>query len=259
MGAAGMRQVQVGIEALSSRLLKKLNKGTTAMDNLEVMKHCEFRERPDLVGNLITEFPSSDERDVAETLKTIDFALPFNPLKDIPFWLGYGSAVWASPRAYGIRRVGNHPLYRYLFPREIRRRLTLMIQGYQGGVGLQRRLWSPVRRRMAEWRRAYAELHRNPGFDPILSYSDGGDFMIIRQWRHDRHAMTHRLVGTSRKIYLFCDTQRDVRDILLRFPGFGEEKVVPFLTMMVDKHLMFNEGDRYLSLAVPGPQEDHSF
>ena len=39
--------------------------------------------------------------------------------------------------------------------------------------------------------------------------------------------------------------------ILSRFPGFGEEKVGRFLNMMVDKHLMFNEGEKYLSLAVP--------
>jgi hypothetical protein len=39
--------------------------------------------------------------------------------------------------------------------------------------------------------------------------------------------------------------------ILENFPGFGEEKVRPFLNMMVDKRLMFREGERYLSLALP--------
>ena len=37
----GMTEVQIGIEALSDGLLKKLNKGTTVMDNLAVMKNCE--------------------------------------------------------------------------------------------------------------------------------------------------------------------------------------------------------------------------
>jgi ribosomal peptide maturation radical SAM protein 1 len=39
MHAAGMQEVQIGIEALSTRLLKKLNKGTTAIQNIEIMKH----------------------------------------------------------------------------------------------------------------------------------------------------------------------------------------------------------------------------
>ena len=63
--------------------------------------------------------------------------------------------------------------------------------------------------------------------------------------------MTHRLRETSRGIYLFCEENRSLRDILQRYPGFGEEKVLPFLAMMVDKKLMFREGERYLSLAVP--------
>jgi hypothetical protein len=42
-----------------------------------------------------------------------------------------------------------------------------------------------------------------------------------------------------------------MREILARFPGFGEDKVGPFLRMMVEKRLMFNEKERYLSLAVP--------
>jgi len=41
MQVAGTHEVQIGIEALSTRLLKKLNKGTTAIQNLEIMKHCE--------------------------------------------------------------------------------------------------------------------------------------------------------------------------------------------------------------------------
>jgi hypothetical protein len=63
--------------------------------------------------------------------------------------------------------------------------------------------------------------------------------------------MTHRLRGPSREIYLYCETSRGLKQILHRFPGLGEDKVLPFLNMMLDKGLMFREGNRYLSLAVP--------
>ena len=58
--------MQIGIEALSSRLLKKLHKGTSAIQNLEIMKNCEALEIRS-VSNLILQFPASDEQDVAET------------------------------------------------------------------------------------------------------------------------------------------------------------------------------------------------
>jgi ribosomal peptide maturation radical SAM protein 1 len=258
MARAGMKQVQVGIEALSTSLLGKLNKGTTAMDNLEIMKTCETQGFPDLTGNLILQFPSSDEQDVAETLANLEFAAPFRPLKGIPFWLGYGSPVWQTPETYGIKRVRNHRFYQYLFPPEILRHLRLMIQGYQGEVRRQNRLWQPVRDRIAEWGRTYGRLHESPGSEPILSYQEGGEFLIIRQRRLGGLDMTHRLTGTSRKIYRFCERQQALSGILNQFPDFSEDKIRAFLRMMVDKRLMFHEGDRYLSLAVPsvgqGPQ-----
>ena len=63
--------------------------------------------------------------------------------------------------------------------------------------------------------------------------------------------MTHRLRGDSRSLYLFCQTQRSIAEMIARFPRFTEDQILAFLRMMVDKRLMFTEGDRYLSLAVP--------
>ncbi|MBW1787240.1 MAG: RiPP maturation radical SAM C-methyltransferase [Deltaproteobacteria bacterium] len=251
MGSAGMREVQVGIEALSTSLLKKLNKGTTAMDNMEIMKHCETPGMPNLTGNLILTFPSSDDSDVTETLHNLEFALPFRPLKAISFWLGYGSAVWQMPAAYGIERIRNHAYYDHLFPSSVVGKLQLMIQGYRGGVRVQHRLWKPVRHKVDAWGNDYRRLHRAPYSDPILGYEEGGDFIVIRQRRADGDDMTHRLRDTSRSIYLFCETQQPLGRILEQFPAFGEDRVLPFLEMMVDKRLMFREGDRFLSLAVP--------
>jgi ribosomal peptide maturation radical SAM protein 1 len=251
MAAAGMREVQVGIEALSTGLLKKINKGTTAIDNLEIMRNCESWRLPDLNGNLILGFPSSHSEDVKETLHTLDFAFPFRPLKGIDLWLGYGSPLWRNPGQYGIRVRGNHPDYRYLFPDEAFKGLRLMMLGYQGGIDEQRRMWKPVRKKLEEWRSFYDRMHREPGFEPILSYRDGKTFMIIRERRLNEETMTHRLKGTSRGLYLFCETQRSIAEILEKFPKIGEERIRPFLRMMVDKRLMFCEGDRYLALAVP--------
>ena len=251
MGKAGMREVQVGVEALSSGLLRKINKGTTVMDNVEIMKNCERPGFPSLTGNLIMEFPFSDEKDVSETLVALDFVLPFRPLKAIPFWLGYGSPVWEDRLHYGIRRVFNHPNYRHIFPQHVMRSLRTMIQGYHGQLREQRRLWRPVKEKVAQWTKRYLTLQEGTSNEPILSYRDGGDFLIIRERRPSTYPMVHKLKGTSRKIYLFCETQRNVKEIIARFPSFSASEIETFLRMMVRKRLMFNEGDKFLSLAIP--------
>ena len=124
------------------------------------------------------------------------------------------------------------------------------MQGYHGGARHQQKMWEPVRKKLKEWRDFYHRMHRKPGFLPILSYKDGKDFLIIHERRLHDDDMTHRLKGSSRAIYLFCETQRPMAEILARFPRFGEDQIRAFLRMMVDKRLMFNEGDRHLSLAV---------
>ena len=250
MQRAGMHEVQVGIEALSTRLLNKLNKGTTAIQNLEIMKHCEELGISN-ISNLILHFPGSDAEDVEETLRALEFALPFRPLRFVHFWLGLGSPVWQDPRAFGLKAVYNHPNYAVLFPHDICRSVRFMIQSYRGDRGYQRRLWQPVKKSVRAWNKAYAEIHCGLSRSPILSFRDGRDFLIIRQRRFRQEPLTHRLTGASRSIYLFCQSHRSLKRIVSRFPKVGEDKVVPFLKMLVDKKLIFEENGRYLSLAVP--------
>lgn len=247
--AAGVREVQIGIEALSSRLLRRLNKGTSAIRNLETMKHCEslgIVQR----SNLIIAFPGSDPEDVRQTLRALEFALPFRPLKIVRFWLGVGSRVFGAPEKYGLQAVFNHPRYRAIFPPDAVTALRLPVQGYRGDRAFQLRLWKPVEKKVRQWERAYAAL-KNSGTGPILAYRDGREFLLIRQRTPDGDPIHHRLSGTSRRIYLYCSQNRSLKKIRRQFPTFAGEQIADFLNMMVEKRLMFEENGRFLSLAVP--------
>jgi hypothetical protein len=129
--------------------------------------------------------------------------------------------------------------------------LEFMIQAYRGDLGYQRKIWQPVKQKVATWHKIYTELHEGPSRSPILTLRDGGDFLIIKQRRVNTEPLHHRLRGTSRLIYLFCSHHRSLKKIRDRFPAFSEDKIVAFLKMMVAKKLMFEGNDRYLSLAVP--------
>jgi ribosomal peptide maturation radical SAM protein 1 len=250
MVQAGMQEVQIGIEALSTSLLVKLHKGTTAIQNLEIMRDCEAL---DLVNysNLILHFPGSDEQDVAETLWSLEFALPYRPLKAVGFWLGLGSPVWQNHRAYGIKSVFNHSNWGCLFPNKILASMRFMIQAYRGDLGYQRKIWRPVEKAMKQWQQTYTEQNCRPERSSSLNFRDGREFLIIRQRKFDAETINHRLVGTSRLIYLYCQHHRSIKRIRERFPAFAEDKILSFLNMMVTKRLMFEEKDRYLSLAIP--------
>jgi len=256
MQTAGMQEVQIGIEALSTRLLKKLNKGTTTIQNIEIMKYCEMTGITNS-SNLILYFPGSDQKDVDETIRNLDFVLCFRPLKMVYFWLGLGSPVWQYPENFGLRSVFNHRNYAALFPPDVFKAMRFIIQSYRGDLGHQKKLWRPVKKKLKAWKKSYGELHRGSRHENILSFRDGRNFLIIRQKRLNDQSLTHRIEGTSRAIYLFCRQHRSLKEIIVRFPSVAADKIEPFLKMMVDKKLMFQENDNYLSLAVPAKQNFH--
>lgn len=245
----GLAAVQVGVEALSTSLLARMRKGTTAMENIAVMKHCQA-SGIELKGNLITCFPGSTADEVEETLAALDFVLPYAPLSDAAFFLGQGSPVACNPANYAVSAMSAHPGYKAMLPPEILQGMVLPVLGYRGDRQEQKELWKPVRHKIRTWQNFYRKRKRVGNHIPALSFRDGGSFVIIRQERLIGPVLNHRLRGTSRQIYLFLDKVRSRSDLLARFPGFSEQMLIKFLDDLVAKRLVFRENDQYLALAV---------
>lgn len=253
---AGLTTVQVGIEALSTSLLAKMAKGTTAIDNIAVMKMCSATGIR-MEGNLITDFPGTTEEEIAETLRNLDFVLPFLPLQAATFFLGYGSPLHAEAagksktKDFAIQRIIPHAKNRRLFPQDYVQSMLMLINSYQGDKKLQHRHWQPVKRKIRAWRDFHEQ--RTAGGQHPLHYRDGGTFLIIRQEQPAAVPLVHRLRGTSRKIYLACDLPEKIDTLLRAFPQVSDQALRKFINEMCDKHLMFQENDRVLALAVHRP------
>ncbi|MBU0995407.1 MAG: RiPP maturation radical SAM C-methyltransferase [Proteobacteria bacterium] len=249
MKLAGVDHVQVGIESLSSNLLKKLNKGTTAIQNIQIMRDLEELNIAN-GSNLMLHFPGADQNDVSETLHALEFVFPFRPLKIVEFQLAQGSEVSFTPLKFGVKQMMNHPNYSIMYPESISDSIQFMQKIYRGDRLYQKKLWRPVRKKVRIWEKTYETLHRKPGFKPILYYMDGGSFILIRQRHLNGQMSHHRLEGKSAQIYLFCTRNRSFKKIISQFNDLSPDKIKAFLSMMVDKKAMFTENDRYLSLAI---------
>ena len=248
MARAGLRQAQVGVEALSPSLLARLRKGTTVLDNLRVMRDCEALGIA-CRGNLILGFPGGTPQEVEETLEALAFAGWYRPLEPAWFWLGLASPVWRDPAGFGVRLLGNHQHYAALLPTEQLEGAPLMMQRYQGDLTRQKKLWRPVARALEQWARQYAALRQAPASGPLLTLQEGGDFILLRE-RRAGGDQTHRLTGASAAIYRHC-AQPLGQDELARHFKLAPHKLSAFLHDMRAKRLMFNQDDLWLSLAVP--------
>ncbi|MCJ7600909.1 MAG: radical SAM protein, partial [Desulfobulbaceae bacterium] len=243
----GLTSVQVGIEAFSNSLLEKMCKGVTVMENLAVMKDA-LANGVVLDGNLIVEFPGSSRDEVDETLANLDFAFPFHPLKTAVFFLGHRSPVDDAPKNYGIcARTVHHHAAR-LFPDEIGAELMLLIKGFRGDRAGQRKLWSPVKAKVKKWQDYHRSRARTEKL--LLSYRDGGDFLIIRQELPDSRVLHHRLRKISRQIYFACEEINALPALAGMFPSFTRQQIEKFLDDLVAKRLVFRDQDRFLALAV---------
>ena len=243
----GLSTVQVGIESLSNSLLQKMAKGTTVIDNIATMKLCA--ENGILVeGNLITEFPTTTNEEIEETLTNLEFVLPYHPLTPAAFFLGHESPIHKNYGKFGINAILVHYKTKKLFPQRYHKSLKHLVNSYRGDRTLQHRRWKPVYQKIAQWQ-SFHKMRKNKE-KPALQYRDGGTFLIIRQEYPTGLPLQHRLKGLSRRIYIFCHTPKTMNDILINFKGLKEESLVTFITELCRKRLMFQENDRVLSLAV---------
>jgi len=200
-----------------------------------------------LDGNLIIQFPGSTTTEVKETLHNLDFVLPYTPLAAASFFLGYGSPVAKDPGSFGILAVTQHTKNTKLFPKDILKNLTMLIQNYRGDRSIQRKQWKVVATKIESWKRFHGD--RNSRQSP-LSYRDGNSFLLIRQEQLTGPVLQHRLLGTSRKIYLYCRKIRSLSDISQEFPTLKEPALRGFLQDLSNKRLLFQEMDKFLALAI---------
>ncbi|MBC8209056.1 MAG: RiPP maturation radical SAM protein 1 [Desulfobulbaceae bacterium] len=246
----GLSTVQVGIEALSSSLLKRMDKGTTTIENIAAMKAaqaCGMR----LEGNLILEFPGSSEEEAHETLTNLDFVLPYLPLTGASFFLGHGSPVQQNPSHFGITAITRHPKNKQLLPAPCLSSLTMLIKGYRGDRTIQQKRWLAVNRKIKDWQ-GFHKRRRNIK-QPALSQRDGGSFLIIRQEQDQGPTLQHRLQGRSREIYLFCATICERSTLHQQYPMIPPDRIDMFLNELTTKRLLFQEKDTVLALAVSEP------
>ncbi len=245
----GLTTIQVGIESLSNSLLQKMGKGTSVINNIATLKDA-LDNKIALEGNIITEFPGSTREEVEETLANLDFVLPFKPLSVASFFLGYGSPIFNNPENYNIQRIRPHPLTSVLFPADISNDLRLMVNYSTGNRTEQRYIWRPVILKIKKWHSFHQNRNKCSIDHPLLSYRDGGDYIIIRQELLNKKVLHHRLKNKSREIYLYCKEIRRLEEILNKFQSVSKKNLSSFLHDLVKKRLIFSENNKFLSLAI---------
>lgn len=215
LAAAGVTHCQVGIEALSPSVLRKINKGTTALMNVEAMREMERFGIAD-PANLIFDLPYLLPAELDETVEIIRSLRAYGPLGPTRFFLNYGSPYY--DRLCGRREEAlpledrNYKAWRVLLPDEIERTLFLSERDYEVEVPGLAEATERLRQACTDWAEHY-EATKAAGVDCLLAEvphpEGGGDAMEIidartaerRRWRLEGDRLiVYRALARRRRV-----------------------------------------------------------
>lgn len=112
---SGIKYTQVGIEALSTNLLKLVNKGLKAEQNIKFLRYAKSVGL--LVGwNLLTEIPNDRKEDWINFLELLPLIYHLNPpLLIRPLEIVRFSPFFEQPTEYGIQNITPDQVYSEIF------------------------------------------------------------------------------------------------------------------------------------------------
>lgn len=253
--AAGINEVQPGIESLNSRVLELMRKGCTAIQNIQFLKWCfEYGILPN--WNLLYGFPGETPEDYADLDEVFRLLMHLNPPSGFsPIYYERFSPYFFDREKFGLK-LRPSSTYRFLYP-ESRVDLSKIAYFFDGEddqrLEAATTYMQPAKGTWEKWqacwkaRSVYCYFEKGPGYMFIHDNRPSADGSL-----KPRHLT---LTGMAADIYLFCDEHRSFRAIRDWLAERGkrpedERTLQTSLDNLVQSRVMFREGDRYLSLAV---------
>jgi ribosomal peptide maturation radical SAM protein 1 len=244
MRDAGVKTIQIGIEAFGDGMLRKIRKGVTPIHNVAAIKHCqEFGIFP--YYNVIVGYPNEESSDLDETAQNIRHLSGLvPPFSVLPMWLGCDSPVYNELSRFNIAEVCPPPHAGLLFPDDVWQTLVPWRFGF--------RCVTPRPDRYEAWRAMFAPWQKETErrvTQPLFFYQDGGTFASLTDLRSGCAERTE-LTKEERDVYAFCADVRTLAEIQSQFPALKEEERESMLDRFTAKGWMYREQNRYLSLAI---------
>lgn len=248
---AGVVMAQIGIESLSTPVLRLMDKGTSAIQNIRILKWCaELGIRA--FWNLIYGFPGEPPDEylrMAELVPSLVHLPAPNP--PVPLRMDRFSRYHDDPDRYGLKVIGPLPINRFVYrgdPSDVQDLQYFFSFEYKDGRNPESYV-GPLREACYRWRR-----ERRENFCSLSYRLESGGSKITDE-RTGRDPVVRRLSAVETSIYLACDggaTARRIRD------GLPDEQrsqtsasgIEAFLAEMVRRRFMYEENGVYLSLAV---------
>ncbi len=243
----------VGTENYDTEYLTGMNKGQTAIENIQFLKHAE-RSGVACYHNFMYGMPYENDEHLMRNKETVELILHLiPPFDDEEFRLTFGSDIYNNPEKYGIQEIiireDKEGLW---FPEYVLETYKPFFYDFiSENEGLEERKaeWIEL---IEHWRKVYYQSFADalPKQISLLQMFTGRGKLSILDQRYGNGEKRLNYEGTEKEIYLFCDSIRSTDEIYSRFKDLEREEIDRILSDFIKNKVMYSEDSRYLSLAI---------
>ena len=240
---AGVKWIQPGIESLSDKSLKLMRKGSSQLQNVQLLKTCtESGIR--ITWNWLFGFPGEDEGEMDHldhVVKTIHHLQP--PSAAPVIYMERFAPYQMTPEEWGLDPIRPAEAYHhvYPFPEDSLMRLAFFYESDYFKVKEEGVAHKRLQAIVADWNKFNARSH--------LMAVPRRDSLLLLDTRPCATKFMRKLTGLERKIYDFIHSIRGLKEVQRAFDSEPAERVEEILESFVRDYLALKSNGRYLGVA----------
>jgi ribosomal peptide maturation radical SAM protein 1 len=251
MKLAGVDAIQPGIESFSDIILEIMGKGSTGLQNIQLLKWTEqIGIRP--YWNILVGFPGepSQEYERMADLVTLLVHLP-PPSYCTKIMLTRFSPYFSEGNKYGLQNIKPLKSYEYVYPftGELLHSIAFFFDfDYSDHRNVDKYAFR-LNKEVSVWKELW-----NRDNPPELTMTNAGEMIIIKDTRPCSVQKSYILSNNEKELYELCETIQRFGDLVLvmrkRHPDIKEEDIQTILRELCFKKLLITDNERYLALAL---------
>jgi ribosomal peptide maturation radical SAM protein 1 len=241
---AGVVHVQPGIESLISRVLKIMDKGTSAIQNIRTLRDCESAGLT-VSWSWLYGFPGELPEDYEPALRQVPALVHLQPPSGAArIMLERFSPYFEDTEgAFAERTTGSAYRHVYALPEEELRDMVYFFDTTQAGLNEESAI--PLHQAVSSWSENYLQSS--------LVYSDTGDSIRIDDHRIGWSASHYDIADPMlRSAYLMLEQGKTIAAVTRTLSGQGfepqESGLRTWLAELAKRGLVFEENGRWITL-----------
>ena len=255
LATGGVKCMQPGLESLSLRQLRAMDKGVTPMQNIICLKWSSYYHIA-VSWNILLGFPGETNDDYRSQIKLLPSLFHLQPPEATGrFWLQRFSPYYTRPHEYGIRITGPGMAYEYIYDA---RQVDLNKIAYDfeyelDNWNVDRQIFQELVDLVQEWQRLVSSSDR-----PFLYYSKAMNYVTVYDGRNPKAPIRRRFDWPAAEIIEACNetakSPDQIRTLLASRPhlnGSHDEGIDQALAALTAARILYEERGKYFTLAVP--------